>query len=218
MQHLVVTQGRAIITPRLLVVVLVLGALLPTIVGCSKTGSKGEPRERTPTAEQVAAMKAIESFAAEFGAGTSWLEFSRQKGWSEPVFSIEARSALMSSDGRPTVIIGHVIDVAELDRKGYEIRIGTGNLDLFLQADEKVVQTIMQNPHGMFEFFAAIVRVTSVRRRLFSLNAEASDDDEVSTPYATIEPSEGFVASGVCLTIQPLGDKGTTVAIWYHAF
>jgi len=217
MLNVVATRAGKIITLHPLVLVLVLGALSQPLVACSKTGSKEARRKRTPTVERAAAVRVLESFAAEFGATTNWLESSRQRDWGEPVFTFQARRDLIPSDGRPTVIIAKVIDVVGLDHNGYEIRTGAHKLDLILQADEKAVQTIMQNPHGMLDYFAAIVRVASLRKRLFSLNARSSEE-EGGMPYATIEPSEDFVGSGVCLAIRPLGKQGWDLAFEYNQF
>lgn len=197
---------------RQLVVVFGLGVLLPAIVGCSQKVQEKKTDYTQLAPEAMAAQKVVEILTVEFGATTSWLELSRQR----PLFTMQARAALIPSDGRSTVIIGRVIDVTELGPKGYQIRVRGGRLDLFLQSDEVPVQTILQSPHGSRDYFAAVVKASSVKKRLFSLDGQVSEDLE-GTANVTIEPSEEFVVTGVCSAIRPLGKGGVGLAIKYRS-
>ena len=146
--------------------------------------------------------KSVQDMVTKHNAVTDW-QGSLEKDGIEPTFTIEFQDTLIRKDSRPLVFVAAVEDIVR-DSNSYTAHFHN-RFDLLLSADvhfvldctPEQVQEIMKQSNSVFENYAVVAHVTSVRKIRYRVVADGDEDVRIDSSLI----SNVFEATGRCLDL-----------------
>ena len=200
-----------------IVLALVIGIVL-NLISCQDSANQAK-KEKTESekikTEQI--KQAISEMVARHNAVADWKKNFVQK---DPnallnnIYTIDLEAALVRSDNRPVLFYAPVVDVERRDNK-YFAHFQTGgfilhslfspDIHFVLECDSEQAKKIMAQQPNMFDEYAVVAFISSVRRAMFKVNADPVSSEEADL---VVEPSGIFIVNGQCLELLFIGDYG----------
>ncbi|HZX12933.1 MAG TPA: hypothetical protein VFF49_00865 [Thermodesulfobacteriota bacterium] len=200
-----------------IVLALVIGIVL-NLISCQDSANQAK-KEKTESekikTEQI--KQAISEMVARHNAIADWKKSFFPK---DPnallnnIYTIDLEAALVRSDNRPILFVAPVVDVERRDNK-YFVHFQTGgfilhslfspDIHFVLECDSEQAKKIMAQQPNMFDEYAVVAFISSVRRAMFKVNADPVSSEEADL---VVEPSGIFIVNGQCLELLFIGDYG----------
>ena len=155
--------------------------------------------------------QAVSDIIAKHNAFDQWGEFfidyeKKIDGGHRGIYTIDVETALIRKDTRPILFYGYVVDVKKVNEK-YLVTFGmTENVDInfVLKCDAEQAEKILVQPTEYpVDSYAVVAEISDIQRPKFEV--DAYQDGEYD-PYIIVEPSDTFVADGVCVDLLFVGD------------
>lgn len=191
-------------TKNLMVAIIILGVVIGAAVWqVSKIKLRADRKQGI--------KQAVSDMIAKHNAFDKWGEFfidyeKKMFGGRRGIYTIDVEAALISNDTRPILFYGYVVDVKKVDEKYIVIFDMTENVDInfVLRCDAEQVVTILSQPTEYpGDSYAVVAAISDIKRPKFEV--DAYQDGEYD-PYIIVEPSDTFVANGVCVDLLFVGD------------
>ncbi len=189
-------------------VVAIVGAVIWLVVSSGRTARAKREQE---AAEKTRMSRAISALAQKHDAVQDW-EDALPDGFDQRTYTAHLQDLLVRDGGRPALFLAPLQDVVR-EGDGYtlhfydafrSVRLRPTEIKLVLRATRGQAEKILeQRSDGMFEMFAVIAHVESVRKAAITLNPYGVDDEYGES---LIDAEDVFFITGECLDFIFVGD------------